>query len=79
MIGEYIRVAMKQAKYEVLEDGTFYGEITELKGVWSNAETLEDCREELEEVLEEWLLLRLSKHLPIPTISGVSLKAPTVA
>lgn len=79
MISEYIRAAMKRAKYEILEDGTFYGEIEELKGVWSNEDTLEGTREELEEVLEEWIILRLSKNLPIPTIAGVSLKSPTVA
>jgi len=26
---------------------------------------LEACREELAEVLEEWILVRISKHLPI--------------
>ncbi len=79
MIGEYIRAAMKAAKYEVLEDGSFYGEIEGLKGVWANAGKLEETREELEEVLEEWIVLRLSRNLPIPSIGGVTLSAPSVA
>ena len=79
MIGQYIRAAMKEAGYEILEDGSFYGEITALKGVWANADTLEATREELEEVLEEWIALRLSKNLPIPSIGGVTLSAPSVA
>jgi predicted RNase H-like HicB family nuclease len=79
MIGEYIRAAMKVARYEVLEDGSFYGEVEGLKGVWVNADTLEGTREELEEVLEEWPALRLSKNLPIPSIGGATLSAPTVA
>lgn len=79
MIGEYIRAAMKEARYEVLEDGSFYGEIEGLKGVWANADTLEGTREELEEVLEEWIVLRLSKNLPIPSIGGITLSAPSVA
>jgi predicted RNase H-like HicB family nuclease len=79
MIGEYIRAAMKEAKYEVLEDGSFYGEIEILKGVWANADKLEETREELEEVLEEWIVLRLSRSLPIPPIGGVTLSTPSVA
>lgn len=79
MIGEYIRAAMKEARYEILEDGSFYGEIEGLKGVWANARKLEETREELEEVLEEWIVLRLSKNLPIPSIGGVTLSAPSVA
>ena len=47
MITEYIRSAMHKATYEVLEDHTFYGEIPGFPGVYSNAPTLEGCREEL--------------------------------
>jgi predicted RNase H-like HicB family nuclease len=74
MIREYISAAMHKAKYEILEDdGTFYGEIPECQGVWANAKTLEECREELESALESWLLYRLSKNLTLPEISGLSL------
>ena len=56
---------MHRARYEILpDDGTFYGEIPGFDGVYANAKTLEACREELEEVLEEWILLRVSKDLP---------------
>lgn len=79
MIGEYIRAAMKEARYAILEDGSFYGEIEALKGVWANADTLEGTREELEEVLEEWIVLRLSRNLPIPAIGGATLSVPSVA
>lgn len=79
MINEYISEAMKEARYETLEDGSFFGQIEELKGVWANAATLEETRKELEEVLEEWIFLRLSKNLPIPSIGGVKLSAPSVA
>ena len=74
MLTEYIRAAMGRARYEILEDdGSFYGEIPGFDGVWANAETLEDCRDELEEVLEGWIVLSLSKNLPLPTVDGVSL------
>ncbi len=77
MIGQYIKAAMKQARYEILEDGSFYGEIAALKGVWANADTLEETRGELEEVLEGWIVLSLSRNLPIPPVGGVSLEITT--
>ena len=74
MIREYISKALENANYEILrEDQTFYGEIPVCQGVYANCDTLEKCRKELEEVLEEWLLLRIYKNLPIPEIDGVSL------
>jgi len=74
MLTSYIRVAMRKATYELLpDDDTFYGHIPQLKGVWSNATTLEACRDELEEVLEEWILFRVSEHMPLPSIDGISI------
>jgi predicted RNase H-like HicB family nuclease len=71
---------MNQAKYEVLEDdGSFFSSIPRLKGVWANAPTLEACRQELAEVLEDWLLLSLDRKLPIPPIAGIELKVREVA
>ena len=46
---------MSHATYELLDDGTFYGEVPPLAGVYANANTLEACREELAEVLEGWV------------------------
>ena len=67
MLTKYIRASMKRARYEILpDDGSFYGEIVGFNGVYANADTLEACRDELEEVLEEWILLRVSQHLPLP-------------
>ena len=52
MLTEYIRAYMRRATYEIWSDGTFYGEILGFQGVYANAETLEACREQLQEVLE---------------------------
>ena len=71
MLLDYFKAAMRHAKYEILsDDGSFYGEIPECNGVYANSKTLESCRDELEEVLEEWVLFRVYKNLPIPTIDG---------
>jgi predicted RNase H-like HicB family nuclease len=73
MLSEYIAAAMKRAKYELLEDGTFFGRIPGFKGVWGNAKTLEDCRRELQETLEGWLILGIENHARLPVVDGISL------
>jgi predicted RNase H-like HicB family nuclease len=80
MLSKYILSAMRKARYETLEDdNTYYGDIPGFKGVYANADTLEDCREELEEVLEEWLFLRISRNLPITEINGIKIKIKKIA
>lgn len=75
MLKEYMQAALHHAKYEILtDDGTFYAEIPQCAGVYANADSLEACREELLSVLEEWILLRVYKHLPLPMIDGVELQ-----
>lgn len=76
VFSEYIDAAMEIATFEELDDGTIYGSIPGLQGVWSNADTAEAVQIEFEEVLEEWIALRLSRNLPIPAIHGISLAAP---
>jgi len=74
MLIAYIRAAMHQATYEILsDDGTFYGEIPGFQGVYANADTLEACRDELEEVLEEWILFRVSRNLDLPIVDNIEL------
>ncbi len=74
MLLDYIRASMHLAKYEILEDdGTFYGEIPGFDGIYANADTLEACREELEEVLEEWIFFRISRNLSLPVVDGIEL------
>lgn len=74
MLTQYIQAAMRQAKYEILsDDGSFYGEIPDFQGVYANAATLEDCREELAEVLEEWILFRVSRNHSLPIVNGLRL------
>lgn len=80
MINQYIAVALRRAHYELLENGEgFYGSIPQLPGVWAQAATLEDCREELKSALEDWLLFSLSRQHPIPVVDGVDLSIREVA
>ena len=57
MLTRYIQAAMRQAAYEILEDGSFYGSIPGFPGLWANEATLEACREELQSALEDWILV----------------------
>ncbi len=74
MLTEYLKAAMAKAHYELLdgEEG-FYGEIPGLQGVLAQATTLEGCRDELASTLEDWLLFRISRQLPIPALAGLDL------
>ncbi|MEO8456534.1 MAG: type II toxin-antitoxin system HicB family antitoxin [Chloroflexota bacterium] len=75
MLTDYISAAMKRAKYEIAEDGTYYGEIPECPGVWANTDALEACRTELQEVLESWLILKLQDgDTDIPEIDGIRIQ-----
>lgn len=71
----FTEAAMREAKYKILEDGTFYGEIPPCPGVWANEKTLEKCREVLQEVLEEWLILKLRDRDPLPRFGEIDLNA----
>jgi len=80
MLLEYIQAALRHARYEILpDDRSYYGDISECTGVYANASTLEDCREELREVLEEWVLFRVHRNLPLPVMDGLELSIREVA
>jgi len=74
MLTEYIKAAMSKAKYEILQDdNSYYGEIPGFDGVYSNSQNLEDCRNQLEEILEEWIFLKISRNLDLPVVDGLEL------
>jgi len=69
MIPEYIEAAMSKARYEIIEDEEpYYGEVPELEGVWATGKTLEECRKNLAEVIDGWIVVRLRKGLSLPPI-----------
>ena len=75
MLTKYIQAAMRHAKYEILEDdGSVYGHSPDLPGAWANASNLEDCREELQEVIEDWIVTSIAAHQPLPVMDGINLE-----
>ena len=79
MLLEYTQKALEKAEYKKLDDGTWFDEIPGFEGVWANGITIEECRTELLEVSEEWLILKLRDNDPIPEIEGINLKMKKVA
>jgi len=81
MITEYIGEAMRRAKYKILEDGTYFGWIEDLPGVWSGGASLSLCQQELQSVVEDWLLLglKLGHHITPPGSIGLNLPVNTIS
>jgi predicted RNase H-like HicB family nuclease len=74
MIREYVDAALRGARYEKLEDGTFYGEVPKLRGVLAVGPNLEACRNQIAEVVEEWVLVRVAKGLPVPPLGKIEVR-----
>ena len=45
-----------------------------MPGVIATGKTLEACRTELEEVVEEWVLVRVARGLSVPSLGGVRIR-----
>jgi predicted RNase H-like HicB family nuclease len=73
MLTRYIHEAMRTARHKTLENGACFGHIPGLAGGWAREGTLKECRRVLQEVLEEWLALKIGDNDPIPRIGRVSL------
>jgi predicted RNase H-like HicB family nuclease len=74
MLTEYISQKLNNAKYKILDDGSYFGEVPGLQGVWASEKTLEKCRETLREILEEWLILKLRDKDEIPGFPKINCK-----
>lgn len=71
-LSSYEMAALELARFERLEDGSWYAEIPGFAGVWANGDTEDACRDELQEVLKEWLALKLRDgDDDIPVMAGI--------
>jgi predicted RNase H-like HicB family nuclease len=77
MLIQYIHAALEMAKYEIIDDyEPYYGEVPEFDGVWATGKTLEECCGNLEEVIDEWIVIRLRNGLLLPQIGEYIIKEP---
>ena len=79
MLKEYTDNAIEDAAYKKLDDGSWFAEIPGFEGVWANAATVEACRKELIEVLEEWLILKFRDHEQVPVAHGIDINIKVVS
>ncbi len=50
------------------DDEPYYGEIKDLPGVWATGSTLEECRENLKQTIESWIIVSIKNNLLIPRL-----------
>ena len=73
VLTDYIEQAMAQAEYEGFEDGTFGATIPLCLGVIAFGKTKLECKEELQSVLEEWIVVGLRLGDAMPVVAGIDL------
>jgi len=71
MFAEYIQAALEKADYEAIDNPKpYYAHAPGLLGVWATCKTVEDCRRDLIEFIEEWISAKLQWVQPIPPIGN---------
>lgn len=73
MLNQYLEAALQNARFETTEQGRIFGTISGAPGVWAEADDQDRCREELREVLEEWLILSLRRGESLPVFGQCDL------
>ena len=73
MLTNYIAAALREAHYEVMENGRIFATIPPCKGVWADGDTVEAARDELQSVLEDWILIKARHGDAFPLIGGVDI------
>jgi predicted RNase H-like HicB family nuclease len=73
ILTDYLQLALDQAVFESLEDGSFSGRIPSCVGVIAFEKTRGECEQELRSVLEEWLVLGLKLGHRLPVLGDIDL------
>jgi predicted RNase H-like HicB family nuclease len=74
MISRYVAAALDRAQYRALDDGSYAATVRGLRGVIATGGTLEACRRELAEVLEECVLVRVARGLEVPPLGKATVR-----
>jgi len=70
---KYLNKMLKKAKYEYDQaTNSWCASVDELPGVYSQADTIEDARSELGEVIEEYVFVSLQEGHPLPEFRDFS-------
>jgi predicted RNase H-like HicB family nuclease len=74
MISKYIARALERAVYVEVDGHSYCASVRGLRGVLATGESIEECRRQLAEVIEEWILVRVARHLPVPKLGGITIR-----
>ncbi len=73
ILTDYVKHAMDNAIYDILEDGTYGGRIPLCKGIIAFASNLKECEANLRSTLEDWILVGLKMGHELPIIDDINL------
>jgi predicted RNase H-like HicB family nuclease len=74
MFAEYIQAALERAEYEIIDNpDPYYAHVPGLVGVWATGKTFEECKKELIEVIEEWIVAKLQWGQSVPPMGGLTI------
>ncbi len=74
LMKRYITVALRSAVPKQMDDGKWYCALDQFPGVWAKEESPKECLDTLEEVLREWLILKIvDRDYDIPVIDEIDL------
>jgi predicted RNase H-like HicB family nuclease len=74
LFARYMKAAMRRVQVKQLQDDTWYLDLKGFPGVWANGESIKDASESLEEVLLDWLLLKImDEDRDIPIVDQIDL------
>ncbi len=80
MFTQYVTAVMAKAVIEKIDDPLpYFASIAEFDGVWAQGASKKEALSELQEVLEEWLLLKVRKQQFVPSVRQYDLNALLVA
>lgn len=59
LVQRYVLAVMQRAEVRELEDRTWYADVPEVSGPWGSGPTAADALEDLREVVEDWIELKI--------------------
>lgn len=74
LFGHFKAAAIRRARVEAKGGGLWYATIPNFQGVWASQDSAKGALEELEEVLHDWLLVKIQEgDRDIPVIDEIDL------
>jgi predicted RNase H-like HicB family nuclease len=74
MISRYLDEALHRARYVAIRGSGYAATVRGLRGVFAHARSLEACRAQLVEVVEQWVLVRVARGLPVPRLGKARIR-----